>query len=274
MKKIFFLLLILFGLVAGTSKASQRLKLATTTSTVNSGLMGYLNSVFENLTGIRVDVISVGTGKALFLAKHGDVDVVLVHALSAEERFVEAGYGVNRREVMYNDFVIVGPSSDPAGVRGSNIVGESLRRISTKKALWFSRGDDSGTHKKELFLWSEVNVVLGGNWYRALGQGQGRTLLAADEKEAYALTDRGTFIVLSAKKRIELEILMEGDPLLFNPYGVIAVNPLRHPHVRYQQAMQYINFLTSPRGKELIGNFRLNGKILFHPFPICREERS
>ncbi len=268
MKRLFiFSFFILLELTAESVKAGGRLKLATTTSTANSGLIDHLNPVFEKQTGIRVDVISVGTGKALRLGKNGDVDVVLVHARSAEDRFVQAGFGVNRRDVMYNNFIIVGPASDPAGIRGFTRAKESLRRIFTRKALWFSRGDESGTNKKEMILWKQAGISPSGDWYRALGQGQGRTLIAADEKEAYTLSDRGTFIALSSKNRIDLEILTQGDPQLFNPYGVIAVNPERHPHVRYREAMQYIEFLTSANGQELIGRFLLNGEILFHPFP-------
>ena len=268
MKWLFlFSIFILLGLNAETVKAGERLKLATTTSTANSGLIDHLNPVFEKQTGIRVDIISVGTGKALRLGKNGDVDVVLVHARSAEDRFVEEGFGINRRDVMYNNFIIVGPASDPAGIRGFTRARESLRRIFAMKSLWFSRGDASGTNKKEMILWKLAGISPVGDWYRALGQGQGRTLIAADEKEAYTLSDRGTFIALSAKNRIDLEILTQGDPQLFNPYGVIAVNPERHPHVRYREAIKYIEFLTSAHGQELIGRFLLNGEILFHPFP-------
>ena len=261
----FFLSILFFFCLSSPPWAQERLKLATTTSTANSGLLDHLHPYFEKEAGIRVHAIAVGTGKALKLAQNGDVDVVLVHARQAEEAFVKAGHGVNRKEVMYNDFVIVGPVTDPSGIIGSENVIQALRTIAAQKSLWYSRGDDSGTHKKEMSLWQETGLNPGGRWFQAVGQGMGKTLLAADEKKAYTLSDRGTYIALSTENRIELKILHEGDSRLFNPYGVIAVNPKKHPHVKFELAMKYIDFLTSPRGQSLIGSFRMNGKILFHP---------
>ena len=245
--------------------AQERLKLATTTSTDNSGLLKYLHPAFEKAAGVKVHTIAVGTGKALALGRNGDVDVVLVHARAAEDKFVADGWGVNRRDVMANDFIIIGPREDPAGIRGESDAVRALKRIAMKKARWFSRGDDSGTHKKEKQLWKDAAMQPSGRWYASLGQGMGKTLLAADEKQGYTLTDRGTYIAMSEGKRISLEVLVEGDERLFNPYGVIAVNPKRHPHARYDLAMKYIEFLTSEKGQLLIAGYRMNGKILFYP---------
>lgn len=262
----FALFLVLFVAGAGLASAAERLKLATTTSTANSGLLKYLHPVFEKKHSAAVDVITVGTGQALRLGQNGDVDVVLVHARAAEDKFVAAGHGVNRRDVMYNDYIVAGPAKDPAGVRGMRDAVAALKKVAEKKALWFSRGDDSGTHKMELQLWKAAGLGKpAGEWYRALGQGMGNTLIAADEKGAYTLADRGTYIALTAKKKVALEIAVEGDPKLFNPYGAIAVNPKRHPHVKHDLAMKYIGFLVSPEGQKLIGGFRMGGKVLFFP---------
>ena len=247
------------------SLALERLKLATTTSTENSGLLKQLHPVFEKKYGVFVHTISVGTGKALRLGQNGDVDVVLVHAKKAEDLFVERDYGVRRRVVMYNDFVIVGPASDPAGVLRTFNVSEALLRIRNSKSLWFSRGDDSGTYKKEMQLWKGAGVDVFGPWYRALGQGMGRTLMAADEKNGYTLTDRGTYIALVENGKIFLKIQGPRGKRLHNPYSVIAVNPKRHSHVKFNLALKYIDFLTSAEGQRIIHDFRLKGKPLFHP---------
>ncbi len=251
--------------VWANSQAAERLKLATTTSTENSGLLAQLHPAFEKRHGVLVHTISVGTGKALRLGRNGDVDVVLVHARKAEDAFVAQGYGVRRRSVMYNDFVIVGPASDPAGVFRTRNVYEALRRIRNSRSLWFSRGDDSGTHKKEMALWRDAGVAAFGPWHRALGQGMGRTLMAADEKGGYAMTDRGTYIALLSKGRVALRIQGPRGERLHNPYSVIAVNPRRHPHVRFDLAAKYIDFLTSAEGQGIIRDFRLMGKALFYP---------
>jgi len=260
----FFLALVLA--CAGLASAAERLKLATTTSTANSGLLKYLHPVFEKKYGVVIDTIAVGTGQALRLGQNGDVDVVLVHARAAEDKFVADGHGVNRRDVMYNDYIVAGPKKDPAGVRGMKDTVAAFKKVAEKKALWFSRGDDSGTHKMELQLWKAAGLGKpSGEWYRALGQGMGNTLIAADEKGAYTLADRGTYIALTAKKKVALEITIEGDKKLFNPYGVIAVNPKKHPHVKHDLAMKYVNFLVSPEGQKLIGGFAMEGKVLFFP---------
>lgn len=263
-------ILLVLGLWADPS-AAGRLKLATTTSTENSGLLDRLHPAFERRRGVSVHTISVGTGKALRLGRNGDVDVVLVHARKAEDLFVARGYGVRRRTVMYNDFVIVGPAADPAGASGAPDAAEALRRIGNSGSLWFSRGDDSGTHKKEMELWREAGVGAFGPWRRALGQGMGRTLMAADEKGGYALTDRGTYIALAAKGRISLRIQVLRGKRLHNPYSVIAVNPKRHPHVRFDLAVKYMDFLTSAEARRIIRNFRLMGKPLF--YPAAKEAR-
>ena len=244
---------------------ARKLTLATTTSTQFTGLLDWLHPHFEKRYGVRVHTIAVGTGKALRLGRDGDVDVVLVHAPGAEKRFVSRGHGVNRRNVMFNDFVIVGPVSDPAKISGMNDAGAALRRVSARRALWASRGDDSGTHKKEMSLWRASNILPKGGWYLSLGQGMGYTLRLADEKRAYTLTDRGSYLFFAARGKVDLRILSEGDVRLLNPYGVIAVNPKRHPHVKYGLAMKYVTFLTSPEGQKLIGSFSVKGKKLFHP---------
>jgi len=242
------------------------LKLATSTSTSFTGILDHLHSPFEKKFGVRIHTIAVGTGKALRLGENGDVDVVMVHSPNAEEAFVSRGSGVNRRNLMYNNFVIVGPISDPAGISGTDGVAAALRRIGERKAVWVSRGDDSGTHKKEITLWRAAGLKPEGKWYRSLGQGIGGTLKVADEIGAYALSDRGSFIFFAARGKVDLQILLEGGRALFNPYSIIAVNPKRNPHVRYDLAMKYIRFLTSARGQELIGSFRLKGNKLFYPF--------
>jgi len=262
--RLFLALLLVLGFWTH-SPALDRLKLATTTSTENSGLLKQLHPVFEKKYGIPVHTISVGTGKALRLGQNGDVDVVLVHAKKAEDLFMDKGYGVHRRAVMYNDFVIVGPASDPAGVFKTFDVSEALLRIKDSKSLWFSRGDDSGTHKKEMELWKDAVVGVFGSWYRALGQGMGRTLMAADEKSGYTLTDRGTYIALIANGKVSLKIQGPRGGRLHNPYSVIAVNPKRHPHVKFDLAVKYIDFLTSGEGQGIIRDFRLLGKQLFYP---------
>ena len=245
---------------------AQKLTLATTTSTQFTGLLDWLHPRFEKRYGVRIHTIAVGTGKALRLGRDGDVDVVLVHAPEAEKKFVSRGYGVNRRSVMFNDFVIVGPENDPAKISGMGDAAAALRWVSARGALWASRGDDSGTHKKEMSLWRAAGILPEGGWYLSLGQGMGYTLRLADEKGTYTLVDRGSYLFFAARGKVDLKIVSEGDKRLLNPYGVIAVNPKRHPHVKYDLAMKYVTFLTSPEGQKLIGSFRVKGKKLFHPF--------
>ena len=256
---------ILFPLAAA---AGGRLRLATTTSTANSGLLDVLNPPFERRFGVRVDVIAVGTGKALALGRNGDADLVLVHARRSEEEFVAAGHGVNRREVMVNDFVVLGPPSDLAGLKSAADGPAALQRIAAAAAPFVSRGDDSGTHRKEMVLWEAGGTVPAGSWYLSVGQGMGASLMIADEKSAYILADRGTY--LAYKDKIDLAILLEGGEMLANPYGVIAVNPARWAHVKYQLAMAYIGWITSPEGQRIIGDFTLYGEPLFIPVAVPR----
>lgn len=261
------LVLAIAGVLAATSAAlsaeSGTLRLATTTSTYETGLLDHLLPPFQKKHGVEVHVISVGTGKAIRLAEAGDVDVILVHAREAEDRFVEAGYGINRRDVMHNDFLILGPQADPAGVRGLKDAGEALTRIKATRAIFVSRGDDSGTHKKEQELWARSGQVPLGEWYLEAGQGMNATLRMADEKDGYVLIDRATY--LANRKRIRLRTMVEGDPDLLNPYGIIAVSPYLHPHAKYELAMVLIAWLTSPECQAMIGEFSTDGERLFHP---------
>jgi len=242
---------------------SGRLRLATTTSTENSGLLAKLIPPFENRTGLKVDVIAVGTGQALKLGEAGDVDLVLVHARASEDAFVAAGHGVNRRDVMHNDFIILGPTRDPAEVRDMGNAAEALKAIANRRASFVSRGDDSGTHKKEKALWKQAGLSPEGRWYREVGQGMGAVITMSDDMQAYTLADRGTY--LSMKSKIALQVLVEGDPELFNPYGIIAVNPAKHPHINYEGAMRFIAWITSPEGQNIIGAFQKEGQVLFYP---------
>ena len=243
--------------------AEQRLRMATTTSTENSGLLSVLNPAFEQQHDAVVDVIAVGTGKALKLGENGDVDIVFVHAPPAEKQFVNAGHGVDRAAVMHNDFVIIGPPGDPAGIAETGSAVEALKKIHNTGATFVSRGDDSGTHKKEKSLWEKAGIDPGGDWYLAVGQGMGAVLQIADDKQAYTLTDRGTFIAYQGK--INLEIVSEGDKALYNPYHIIAVNPDKHSHVKYELAKDYIDFVTGKDGQQIIKDYRMKGQQLFYP---------
>ncbi|MGB6607654.1 MAG: substrate-binding domain-containing protein [Atribacterota bacterium] len=254
-------------LLMGTVFAEPiHLKMATTTSTENSGLLAKLLPPFEEKYNIKVDVIAVGTGAAMKLGENGDADVLFVHAREAEDKFIEAEYGVNRRDVMYNDFIVLGPSNDPAKIKEEKSAAYVLTKIANQKAFFVSRGDNSGTDQKEKGLWKIANIVPEGEWYMEAGQGMGATLQIADEKQAYVLCDRATFIAY--KNKIGLVILSEGDPILFNPYGVIAVNPDRYPHVKYMEAMQFIAWVTSVEGQKIIREYEIDGEILFHPMAI------
>ncbi len=244
-------------------KQAESIKLATTTSTDNSGLLAALLPAFKEEEDIEVKVIAVGTGAAIKLGENGDVDVILVHARAAEDKFVADGFGVNRRDVMHNDFVIIGPEEDPAGIKGMSDAAEALKKLSESGGSFVSRGDDSGTHKKEQTLWQAAGVEPSGEWYMSAGQGMGAVLNIANEKRAYTITDRGTYIAFRGK--IDLPVLVEGDERLFNPYGVIAVNPKKHAHVKYDEAMKFIEWLTSKAGQKLIGDFKKDGEVLFYP---------
>jgi tungstate transport system substrate-binding protein len=239
---------------------------ASTTSTEQSGLFRHLLPIFEKRTGIQVRVVALGTGQSLDMGKRGDADVVFVHARALEEKFVAEGYGVKRFEVMYNDFVLVGPKSDPAGVGGSKDIVAALRRILERKAAFASRGDNSGTHFAELELWKAAGIDIAkqkGPWYRDTGSGMGPTLNTASGMNAYALTDRGTW--LSFKNRGNLVISVEGDKRLFNQYGVILVNPAKHPHVKKDMGQAFIDWIVSREGQDAIAAYKINGEQLFFP---------
>ena len=248
---------------AGAPAEPIRIKMATTTSTDNSGLLGVLVPAFTAKTGIEVDVIAVGTGTAIAYGEAGDVDVVFVHARAREDAFVADGFGVNRRDVMYNDFVILGPPSDPAGVKGVKTAAEALAAIAAAEAEFVSRGDDSGTHIKEKSLWTAAGLTPAGRWYKEAGQGMGAVITMTNDLAGYTLTDRATYLAM--KDSLNLEVVLEGDAVLFNPYGVIAVNPDRHPHVKYEAAMAFIDYVVSPEGQKVIGDFKVNGEQLFYP---------
>ncbi len=257
--------LLLVLLIASVASAAP-LRLATTTSTENSGLLGYLLPAFEQRFGIAVEVVAVGSGQALKLAENGDADVVLSHAPALEQAFLAQGFGVNRREVMYNDFVLVGPPADPAKLRGGRDVAGALRAIAAAEATFLSRGDESGTHQKEKELWQAAALTPAGPWYRRAGVGMGQLLQMADEQGAYTLTDRGTF--LSRPQTGDLVILIEGDPPLRNPYAVLATNPARHAGAQYLAAMQLIAWLTAPEGQGRIASFAVAGRQLFFPTAV------
>lgn len=250
-------------LIAPLAYAQQVIKLSTTTSTENSGLLKYLLPEFEAKTNNKVHVISVGTGKALELAKNGDVDVTLVHARASEDKFVADGHGVNRRDVMYNDFIVVGPVNDPAGIKGSKNVLESLKKIADGKARFISRGDNSGTDQMEQAYWKEIGAKPDGSRYISAGLGMGEVLNMATEMQAYTLTDRATYGAYRAKTG--LTIMVEGDSRMFNPYGIIAVNPAKYKGINFKGAMQLIDWITSDEGQKKIAAFKLDGQQLFFP---------
>lgn len=248
----------------GASDTPQStIRLATTTSTENSGLLGYLLPYFERESGIKTHVIAVGTGKALRMGKDGDVDVILVHAKPAEMAFIEAGYGLQRHSVMYNDFVLVGPKKDGADIKQAKDAADALARISTQQQRFVSRGDDSGTHKKEMSLWESASIKPAGGWYMEAGQGMGKVLQMAGELDAYTLTDRGTW--LAYQERSPLSIQFEGDPRLHNPYGIIAVNPMRYPDLNHEGANVLIEWITAEAAQRLIGDYLIKGTRLFIP---------
>jgi len=239
---------------------------ASTTSTEQSGLFGYLLPLFEKDTGIKVRVVALGTGQALDLARRGDADVVFVHDQPAEEKFLAEGFGVKRFPVMYNDFVLVGPKSDPAGIGGGKDILEALRKIETAKAPFVSRGDKSGTHAAELRYWQDAGVDLDakkGPWYRDTGSGMGPTLNTASAMSGYVLADRGTW--LSFKNRGDLTVLVEGDRRLFNQYGVMLVNPAKHPQVKKELGQQFVDWVVSPQGQTAIAGYKIGGEQLFFP---------
>jgi tungstate transport system substrate-binding protein len=264
MKRMVAVALVLCAILLPLSAQTVRLRLATTTSTQDSGLLAVLNPPFEKITGITVDVIAVGSGKAITLGQNGDVDVVLVHDRKAEDQFVAQGYGVNRRDVMHNDFVVVGPVEDPAKVAAAATAADAFARIAAAGAVFVSRGDASGTNVKELDLWQKTGGKPQGKWYKEVGQGMGAVLTMSNDLKAYTLADRGTWIAMKDKLP-GLKILSEGDPFLFNPYGVIAVNPQKQPKANYMAAMQYIAWLTSVEGQKIVREYTMAGQQLFTP---------
>ena len=251
---------------SAASAADRFITVASTTSTEDSGLFGSILPKFTAKTGIEVRVVAKGTGQAIDLAKRGDADVLFVHHKPSEEKFVAEGFAPVRKPVMYNDFVIVGPASDPAGVKGSKDVAESLSKIAQAKAPFVSRGDDSGTHKAELALWKTANLdptKADGGWYRSIGQGMGPTLNTAAAMNGYALTDRGTW--LNFKNRGPLTVLVEGDKRLFNQYGVMLVNPAKFSHVKAADGQTFVDWLVSAEGQKAIADYTINGEQLFFP---------
>jgi len=267
-KRIPLVGLFLFMMAIGSteSSAQQSLRLATTTSVQDSGLMPYLLSHFEKRCRCKVHVIAVGSGQALKIASHGDVDMVLVHDPVSEKEFVDNGFGINRKTFMKNDFVILGPVSDPARIFGMKEAHQALAAIKSAAAFFVSRGDASGTHKREQALWAKAGVKPQGSWYLEIGQGMGMVLTVADEKEAYTISDRSTFLARS--KKLKLRILVEGGPDLVNYYSAIQVNPVRFPSTHTALARQLIDWLTSPECRDLIESYRVNGHQLFKPVTI------
>jgi tungstate transport system substrate-binding protein len=281
------------GLGSSEAAAENVLKMSTTTSTESSGLLDVLLPAFEKDEGIKVKVIAKGTGAAIRDGIDGNVDVIFVHAIDREKEFVDKGYGTKRFAVMHNDFIIIGPAVDPAGIKGLKDSAEALKKIASSAVPFISRGDDSGTHTKEQEMWAATALPLvdhgliltkdgkettvpakkpadSDNWYISIGQGMGKTITYADEKRAYTLADRGTYISYKYGKKpaVDLEILFEGDALLANPYGIIPVNPEKQPHVRYDLAIKFATWLTSAKGQAVIAGFRLEGKQLFFPDAI------
>lgn len=262
-----FVLLLVLLAPSLAQGAEGTIRLATATSTESSGLLDVLLPSFEKQSGYKVHVIAAGTGKALRIARDGDVDVALVHAYEAEQGFVAEGHGVNRRDVMYNDFIIVGPPNDPAGIKGLRDAAKAMKRIATARSTFLSRGDESGTHTKERELWQAADLKPAGQWYREVGQGQGKTLQMAMELSAYILTDRGTWVAHQTAQDM-LSVLVEGDPRLYNRYGVIAVSPAKYPDVNYMGAMRLIAWLTDLPGQALIRDYRIAGQPLFFPLAL------
>ena len=260
--------LALGAVMAATPALAQdkSIVVASTTSTQDSGLFEYLLPLFKKKTGITVKVVAQGTGQALDTGRRGDADVVFVHAKSAEEKFLAEGQGVQRFPVMYNDFVLIGPKSDPAGIKGMKDVARAFQTIREKQASFISRGDRSGTHIAELKLWKDAGIDIGkdkGHWYKSIGQGMGAALNIANASNAYVLSDRGTWIHF--KNKGDLQILVEGDKRMFNQYGVMLVNPAKHPKVQKDLGQRFIDYLISPEGQKDIANYKIDGEQLFYP---------
>ena len=264
---VLFASILCTALLSPIASAQDRsITVASTTSTQDSGLFSHLLPLFKAKTGIDVKVVAQGTGQALDTARRGDADVLFVHSKADEEKFVAEGFGLRRRPVMYNDFVLIGPASDPAGVKGLKDVAQAFDAIKTKAAPFVSRGDRSGTHTAELALWRAAGVNIAhdkGPWYREIGQGMGAALNTASAMSAYTLSDRATWLAFKNKR--DLTIVLAGDARLLNQYGVIVVNPQKHPHVKRELAQQFVDYLISPEGQAAIANYKINGEPLFFP---------
>ncbi len=255
-----------FASAAVAQTPERFIVVSSTTSTTDSGLFNHILPLFKAKSGIDVRVVSQGTGQALDTGRRGDADVVFVHAKPQEEKFIADGFGVERKPVMYNDFVLIGPKSDPAGIKGATDIVAALKTIQTKQAPFVSRGDKSGTHSAELSLWKTAGIEgeqLKGAWYREIGQGMGAALNTASALNGYVLSDRATW--LNFKNRGELAIVVEGDKRLFNQYGVILVNPAKHTNVKAKDGQAFIDWLISPEGQKAIGDYKINGEVLFFP---------
>lgn len=267
LKTLAALALLSLPLAAHPAAAQDKsIVIASTTSTQDSGLFEYLLPLFKKKTGITVKVVAQGTGQALDTGRRGDADVVFVHAKSAELKFLAEGQGVKRYPVMYNDFVLIGPKSDPAGIKGTKDVAQAFQTIKQKQASFISRGDRSGTNIAELSLWKDAGIDIAkdkGPWYKAIGQGMGAALNTAGASSAYVLSDRGTWI--NFKNKGDLEILVQGDKRMFNQYGVMLVNPAKHPAVKKELGQRFIDYLVSPEGQKDIANYKINGQQLFYP---------
>ncbi len=266
MKKI-SILVVLAIISATTAFGETRIRIASTTSTQNSGLFDYLLPIFEKKTGIKIDVVAVGTGASIEIGKRGDADVVFVHAKEQELKAVEEGFFVNRHDVMYNDFVVIGPANDPAKVKGIKTAIDVFKKIAESGSSFASRGDKSGTHTKELFLWKKAGIEPAGQkWHLEVGQGMEKTQRVADEKRAYTLTDRGTWLATKDKDKLDMIVVLEGDPALFNQYGVMVVNPEKHKHVKFKEATEFVNWIINAEGQSTVAAFQdKNGNALFIP---------
>jgi tungstate transport system substrate-binding protein len=264
---IAILVLSLVVLTAVSAYAQKEIIMASTTSTENSGLFGYILPMFEKKTGIKIKVVARGTGASIEMGRRGDADVVFVHAKDLELKAVEEGFFVNRHDVMYNDFIIVAPPKDPAQVKGTKSAVEAFTKIAGSGQSFVSRGDKSGTHTKELEIWKKAGVdPKGQKWYLEVGQGMEKTQRIASEKQAYTLTDRGTWLATKDKDKLELVMVLEGDPILFNQYGVMAVSPEKHKHVKYKESMEFVNWIISKEGQDAIASFKDKlGNQLFYP---------
>jgi len=271
MKRVLWIFCIaaLIATVAGDVMAQAKLLLGTTTSTEDSGLLNVLLPPYEKANNVKVEVISKGSGYALSLGENGELDVVLVHDRSAEHKFMADGFGVDRRDVMHNDFVVIGPKEDPAKVKEAKSAADAFKRIAEAKAKFISREDISGTDEKEKELWTAAGTKPRGKWYM-VGQGMGQAILTANHKRAYTLADRATY--LAYMRKIDLPILFEGDKILFNPYAVIAVNPEKHRGVQYALAKKFIHYITGPEGQKIIGDFKVDGKQLFIPDAVKEQK--